>query len=343
MTNIGILTSGGDCSGLNAVIRAAARVAERDDDLRLVGFRDAWRGVMERDWELMTVERLRGTLPRGGTILGTSRVVPHHVEGGVEIVRQVMEEMELEGFIVIGGNGSLSAAEQLTREGVPCVGVPKTIDNDIVGTDVSVGFDTATHVATAAIDRLHTTAEAHDRVLVVEVMGRHAGHIAVRAGLSGGAAITLIPEVPFDLDEVCEAIVRRHEGARWATIVCVAEGAMPAEGTLVLPEYEVDRYGHQVLGGICNRIAPEIERRTGYETRMTILGHVQRGGTPTAFDRHLATRLGIHAVQMVRDGAWGHMAAARGEEIARVPLADMAGKVKTVPREQYEAARLFWP
>ncbi len=340
---VGILTSGGDCSGLNAVIRAAARAAEQTPELTLFGFRDAWRGVMELDWEPVTVERFRGTLPRGGTILGTSRITPHQSDDGVDRVRQVMAEMGLEGFIVIGGNGSLSAAEQLTREGVPCIGVPKTIDNDIVGTDVSVGFDTATHVATAAIDRLHTTAEAHDRVLVVEVMGRHAGHIAVRAGLAGGAAITLIPEVPFDLDEICERIIRRHHGPRWATIVCVAEGALPAPGTVQMPDYKVDEFGHHVLGGISTLITPVIQERTGYETRVTILGHVQRGGTPTAFDRHLGTRLGIHAVQMVRDGAWGHMAAARGEDIARVPLAEMAGKVKTVPREQYDAARLFWP
>jgi 6-phosphofructokinase len=311
--------------------------------MELLGFRDAWRGVLELDWEPVTVERCRGTLPRGGTILGTSRVSPHQSDDGVERVRQVMEELDLAGFIVIGGNGSLSAAEQLTREGVPCVGVPKTIDNDIVGTDVSVGFDTATHVASAAIDRLHTTAEAHDRVLVVEVMGRHAGHIALRSGLAGGAAMTLIPEVPFDIDEICDRIVRRHHGPRWATIVCVAEGALPVPGTIAMPEYHVDQFGHHVLGGISTLIAPVIEQRTGYETRVTILGHVQRGGTPTAFDRYLGTRLGISAVEMVRDGAWGQMAAASGDDIARVPLSEMAGLVKTVPHNQYEASRLFWP
>ena len=340
--NVGILTSGGDCSGLNAVIRAVARRAEHHYGTRLFGFRDAWRGVLDADWELVTIERCRGYLPRGGTLLGTSRVTPYHHEGGVERVREVMGELDLAGFIVIGGNGSLSAAEELVRDGIPCVGVPKTIDNDIVGTDVSVGFDTAVHVASAAIDRLHTTAEAHDRVLVVEVMGRHAGHIAVRAGLAGGATITLIPEEPFDLPAICDAIVRRHERGRWATIVCVAEGALPIEGTLPSPEYRVDAFGHQTLGGIGAAIAPEIERRTGFETRVTTLGHVQRGGTPTAFDRVLGTRFGIAAIDAVHEGRWGSMVALSGDEVVTVPLAEMAGRVKTVDPEIWAAASEFF-
>jgi 6-phosphofructokinase 1 len=341
--NIGILTSGGDCPGLNAAIRAVVRASETSAHSTVVGFRNGYKGVMESEWELLSVERCRGILPRGGTILGTSRETPFQREGGVEAVARTCEQLALDGFVVVGGNGSLSCAEELHRAGIPIIGIPKTIDNDIVGTDVTIGFDTACHVASTAIDRLHTTAEAHDRVLVVEVMGRNAGHIAVRAGLAGGAAITLIPEVPFDLDEVCEGIVRRHERGGYASIVCVAEGAMPAEGTFRAPEYVTDVYGHQRLGGISTLIAPEIEQRTGFETRVTILGHVQRGGTPTAYDRQLATRLGVAAVEAAVHGEWGHMIAYRNEEPKLVPLEKVAGRVKTVTPALYDVARLFWP
>jgi 6-phosphofructokinase 1 len=340
---IGLLTSGGDCPGLNAVIRAVVRKVERVHGGTVIGFRDAWRGVLEEDWEVLDVSRCRGILPRGGTILGTSRIQPYQFPDGVELVRAAVARHRLDGFVVIGGEGSLGAAHDLQRDGVNCIGVPKTIDNDIAGTEMTFGFDTAVHICTSAIDRLHTTAEAHDRVIVVEVMGRHAGHIAVRAGLAGGATMTLIPEVPFDVAEVCDALDRRHAGMSYASIVVVAEGATPVPGTMDLPEYEVDRFGHQRLGGISQALASEIEGRTGIETRVTILGHVQRGGTPTAFDRILATRYGIAAADAAADGGWGTMVALRCDQIVRVPFDDAVGGLKTVDLELYEqVARPFF-
>lgn len=340
---IGVLTSGGDCPGLNAVIRALVRKVERAHGGSVFGFRDAWRGVLEDDWEPLTVERCRGILPRGGTILGTSRIQPYQFDDGVERVREAVERHRLDGFVVIGGNGSLAAALDLQRDGVPCIGVPKTIDNDIDATELTFGFDTAVHVATAAIDRLHTTAEAHDRVMVLEVMGRDTGHIAVRAGLAGGATMTLIPEAPFDIAEVCDALQRRHAGASFASIVVVAEGAAPLEGTLELPAYEVDRFGHERLGGIGQLIASEIEGRTGLETRVTTLGYVQRGGTPTAFDRILASRYGIAAADAAATGAWGKMVALQADRIVHVELADAVNRTKSVDLEFYdEVARPFF-
>ena len=340
---IGVLTSGGDCPGLNAVIRGVVRKVERVHGGVVVGFRDAWRGVLDDVYEVLDVNRCRGILPRGGTILGTSRTQPYEFPDGVETVKATMARHDLEGFIVIGGEGSLGAARDLHKDGVPCIGVPKTIDNDIAGTDVTFGFDTAVHVASAAIDRLHTTAEAHDRVIVVEVMGRHVGHIAVWAGIAGGATMTLIPEVPFDIAEVCDALERRHAGMNYASIVVVAEGAMPAEGTLELPEYEVDRFGHQRLGGISTLLASEIEGRTGIETRVTILGHTQRGGTPTAYDRVLATRFGIAAADAAAAGDWGIMVALQANRITHVALDDVVGKLKGVDLEFFnEVARPFF-
>lgn len=340
---IGVLTSGGDCPGLNAVIRAIVRKCDRVHGATVLGFHDAWRGVLEDDFEILTVERCRGVLPRGGTILGTSRVQPYQREDGLDIVRAAMVEHRLEGFIVIGGDGSLNAARDLDRDGIPCIGVPKTIDNDIDATEMTFGFDTAVHVATAAIDRLHTTAEAHDRVMVIEVMGRHTGHIAVRAGMAGGATITLIPEVPFDIEEISQALIRRHAGARFASIVVVAEGAVPVEGTLPMPEYEIDRFGHRRLGGIGELVAAEIERRTGIETRVTTLGYVQRGGTPTAFDRILATRYGIAAADAAANGDWGNMVALRADRIVQVPLAELTKRTKAVDLDFYEeVARPFF-
>lgn len=340
---IGVLTSGGDCPGLNAVIRALVRKAQRVHDTEVVGFRDAWRGVLEDDAEMLTVERCRGLLPRGGTILGTSRVQPYQFDDGLDRVRATVDRYGLDGFVVIGGNGSLSAARDLQRDGIPCIGVPKTIDNDIDATELCFGFDTAVHVATAAIDRLHTTAEAHDRVMVLEVMGRDTGHIAVRSGLAGGATMTLIPEVPFDIAEVCEALRRRHAGASFASIVVVAEGAVPVPGTMELTEYEVDRFGHARLGGIGQLVATEIEGRTGLETRVTTLGYVQRGGTPTAFDRILATRYGVAAADAAASGAWGQMVALQADRIVHVDLADAVDRVKTVDLEFYdEVARPFF-
>ena len=340
--HIGLITSGGDCPGLNAVIRGVVRRAE-ELDIEVTGFHDAWKGVMAEDLERHDVERCRGLLPRGGTILGTSRVTPYQIPEGLGLVREAMFRHGIDGFVVIGGNGSLSCAHDLCGDGIPCVGVPKTIDNDIVGTDASVGFDTAVHVATAAIDRLHTTAEAHDRVLLVELMGRSVGHIAVWAGIAGGAALTLIPEIPFDLDEVCAAIGRRHRAGRYATIVAVAEGAMPVEGgSFDPPTYEVDRFGHRRLGGIANAMGPEIEHRTGFETRVTVLGHVQRGGTPTAYDRVLSSRFGVAAADLVAAGRWGEMVALAGAVVVTVPLAEMAGKVKTVDSALIESAQAFF-
>jgi len=340
---IGVLTSGGDCPGLNAVIRALVRKVQRVHGGTVVGFRDAWRGVLEDDWEPLDVERCRGILPRGGTILGTSRIQPYQFDDGLDRVREAIERHRLDGFVVIGGNGSLSAARDLQRDGVPCIGVPKTIDNDIDATELSFGFDTAVHVATAAIDRLHTTAEAHDRVMVVEVMGRHTGHIAVRAGLAGGATMTLIPEAPFDIAEVCDALTRRHAGNSFASIVVVAEGALPIEGSLETPEYEVDRYGHQRLGGIGELLASEIAGRTGFETRMTTLGYIQRGGTPTAYDRVLASRYGVAAADAAADGLWGKMVALQADRIVHVELAEAVDRTKTVDLDFYEdVARPFF-
>ena len=340
---IGVLTSGGDCPGLNAVIRALVRKVERRHGGEVIGFRDAWRGVLDDDWEVLTVDRCRGILPRGGTILGTSRIQPYQHADGLDRVKDAVERHGLEGFIVIGGNGSLSAARDLQRDGVNCIGVPKTIDNDIDATELCFGFDTALHVATAAIDRLHTTAEAHDRVMILEVMGRDTGHIAVRAGLAGGATMTLIPEVPFDIAEVCDALSRRHAGKSFASIVVVAEGATPVEGTMGMPSYEVDRFGHRRLGGIGQQVASEIEGRTGMETRVTTLGYVQRGGTPTAFDRVLASRYGVAAADAAAERAWGRMVALLADHIVLVELADAVDRTKTVDLDFYnEVARPFF-
>jgi len=327
---VGILTGGGDCPGLNAVIRAVVRKAERHYGDEMVGFRDGWRGVLESDVERLDVERCRGILPRGGTILGTSRTNPYKVDGGAERVVSVLRDERIDALVAIGGDDTLGVAHRLGEEGVSVVGVPKTIDNDLSATEVTFGFDTAVQIATDAIDRLHTTAESHDRVMVVEVMGRGAGWIATYAGIAGGAAEILIPEEEFDIDEVTERLRRRHDRGRFASLVVVAEGAKPKEGTMVIQSGEVDQFGHERLGGIANVVAGEIEKRTGFETRVTILGHVQRGGTPTAFDRVLATRFGISAIDAVHDGAFGQMVALQAGEIVLVPLADAVGESKTV-------------
>jgi len=333
---IGVLTSGGDCPGLNAVIRAVVRKTEKVHGGTVVGFRDAWRGVLEDDWEELNIERCRGILPRGGTILGTSRIQPYQFDDGVSRVADAMCRHHLDGFVVIGGDGSLGAARDLMTDGIACIGVPKTIDNDISATEMTFGFDTAVHVATSAIDRLHTTAEAHDRVMVVEVMGRNTGHIAVRAGLAGGATLTLIPEVPFQIEQICEALTRRHEGSKFASILVVAEGAQPVAGSMELVQYEVDRFGHKRLGGIGQLIASEIEGRTGLETRVTTLGYIQRGGTPTAFDRILATRFGVEAADAAAQGDWGKMVALQADQICRVDLEAAVSHPKTVDLRFYE-------
>ena len=340
---VGVLTGGGDCPGLNAVIRAIVRKAERHYGDSVVGFLDGWRGVLEGEFIEIDVDRMRGTLPRGGTVLGTSRFSPRMYEDGLERVCSTMGETGVEALIVIGGEGTLSAAVGVNEAGAAnVIGVPKTIDNDIGLTELTFGFDTAIEIATAAIDRLHTTAESHDRVMVVEVMGRHVGHIATWAGIAGGATLTLIPEEPFDIDAVAQAIVRRHERGRWASIVVVAEGARPKEGTLEVPEPDFDQYGHVRLGGIGQVVATEIEARTGFDTRVTVLGHIQRGGTPSAFDRVLCSWYGIAAIDAVHDGDWGSMVAFQGGEMVRVRLADAVAELKPVSPALYDVARAFF-
>ena len=334
---VGVLTGGGDCPGLNAVLRALVRKGERDYGDEIIGFSDAWDGVMERRTLPLTVESMRGTLPRGGTVLGTRRGSPFDVEGGVEAVDAAFADMGLDSLVVVGGNGSLSVACKLHAErGLPIVGVPKTIDNDIEGTDVTFGFNTAVQIATDAIDRLHTTAESHDRVMVVEVMGRHSGWIATYAGIAGGAAMVLIPERPFDIEDICERIIRRHQRNRFASIIVVAEGATPKEGSLDIGDRQVDRYGHVRLGGIGNLVAEEIGARTGFDTRPVLLGHVQRGGTPTAYDRVLSTRFGVAAIDAVHDRAWGQMVALRGDRVVHTPLAEVVGRTRPVDLALFE-------
>ena len=311
---------------------------------QLVGFLDAWDGVREQRYISLDVASLRGMLPRGGTLLGTRRGSPYdHPDGPQQVVR-TFEEMGLDALVVIGGNGSLTVASTLHADfGLPIVGVPKTIDNDVVGTDVTFGFNTAVQIATDAIDRLHTTAESHDRVMVVEVMGRHSGWIATHAGIAGGATAILIPEQPFDIDEVSALLKRRHERGRYASIVVVAEGAEPREGTMNARDRVYDQFGHVRLGGVAETIAHAIEERTGFETRVVMLGHVQRGGTPTAFDRVLSTRYGVAAIDAVHMKAWGQMVALRGGEVLPVPLSDAVGKTRPVDLHLYhEVAEVFF-
>jgi phosphofructokinase-like protein len=333
---VGILTGGGDCPGLNAVIRAAVRKGIDEFGDQLVGFRDGWRGVLENVQEELTIESTRGILPRGGTILGSSRTNPLKREDGVELVAQNLKRHRLDGLIAIGGEDTLGAANRLSQAGINVIGVPKTIDNDLGATDQTFGFDTALQVATDAIDRLHTTAESHHRILVVEVMGRNAGWIALHSGIAGGADVILIPEIPFDIEEVCRLIGRRHGRGRYFSIVVAAEGALPKEGTMSVATGELDEFGHPRLGGIGQALEREIERRIGFETRATVLGHIQRGGTPTAFDRVLATRLGLAAIDAAHAGSWGTMTALHATEIELVQLADAVAEVRRVPVEEYE-------
>ncbi|NBN89758.1 MAG: ATP-dependent 6-phosphofructokinase [Actinobacteria bacterium] len=334
--NIGVLTGGGDCPGLNAVIRAVVRKAEKNGD-RVIGFRDAWKGFLANDYVQLTIDNVRGLLPRGGTILGTTRGSPYDYGDGIERTQKQFTNLNLGALIVIGGNGSLTVGSRLHAEaGLPIVGVPKTIDNDIVGTDVSFGFHTAVQVATDAIDRLHTTAESHDRVMVVEVMGRDAGWIALMAGIAGGATAILVPERPFDIARVCEHIERRHGRGRFASIVVVAEGARPIAGTQPELTYAKDQFGRDRLGGISAAIAPLIEERTGYDVRVVQIGHIQRGGTPTAYDRVLATRFGLAAVDVVTARDFGKMVVLRGDTVERVPMALTQGNTRTIDLTLYD-------
>ena len=333
---IGVLTGGGDCPGLNAVIRAVVRKGIDEFGDQIVGFRDGWRGVLEDVHDELTIESTRGILPRGGTILGSSRTNPSKREDGVQMVQATLARHLLDGLIAIGGEDTLGAANRLRESGINVIGVPKTIDNDLGATDVTFGFDTALQVATEAIDRLHTTAESHHRILVVEVMGRNAGWIALHSGIAGGADVILIPEMPFDIEEVCRLIGRRHGRGRYFSIVVAAEGAVPKEGTMSLATGDLDDFGHPRLGGIGPALEREIETRTGFETRATVLGHVQRGGTPTAFDRVLATRLGLAAITAAHQGHWGTMTALHSTEIELVALADAVAEVRRVPVAEYE-------
>jgi phosphofructokinase-like protein len=338
---IGMLTGGGDCPGLNAVIRAAVRKGSEIYGHEFLGFRDGWKGPLENLTMTLDVEATRGILPRGGTILGSSRTNPLKVDGGVDRIRDNLKSLNVDALIAIGGEDTLGVATQLADAGLNVVGVPKTIDNDLNATDYTFGFDTAVQIAVDAIDRLHTTAESHHRVLIVEVMGRHAGWIALHSGLAGGANVILIPERPFDIDRVCAYIEKRF-ARHYAPIVVVAEGAQPAEGTMQLAAGELDAFGHVRLGGIGQVLEREIQERTGFESRQTVLGHVQRGGTPTAFDRVLATRFGLHAIDSVNDGDSGVMVALQGTEIVRVPLSAATGQLKTVPLERYEELEVLF-
>ncbi len=339
---IGVLTGGGDCPGLNAVIRAVVRKGVRDADHEFVGFRDGWRGPIEGDTTPLDVDAVRGILPRGGTILGSSRTNPYKIDGGVDRVRASLERLGIDALIAIGGEDTLGVARRLHDDGVHVVGVPKTIDNDLGATDYTFGFDTAVTIATEAIDRLHTTAESHRRTLICEVMGRHAGWIALHSGVAGGANVILIPERPFDIDEVAEYVESRFATRRYAPIVVVAEGAQAKEGQLATATGELDAFGHVRLGGVGQSLERELESRTGHEARTTVLGHIQRGGTPTAFDRWLATRFGLHAIDAVTEGDWGTMVALRGTDIVRVSLEEATRELKTVPAELYAEAEVFF-
>lgn len=339
---IGVLTGGGDCPGLNAVIRAIVRKGEGTYGERIVGFRHGWRGVIECETVELSIESTRGILPRGGTILGSSRTNPYGVADGVTQALDTLAREHIDALIVIGGEDTLGVALKLGADGARVVGVPKTIDNDLSATDYTFGFDTAVQIATDAIDRLHTTAESHDRVMVVEVMGRHAGWIATYAGLAGGADIILIPETPFDIEEVCERLQHRHRRGAGFSIVVVAEGARPSDGSLSVSSGDADEFGHVQLGGVGNLVTAEIEQRTGYETRVTILGHVLRGGTPTAFDRVLATRFGIEAIDAAHEGDFAKMVALSGGEIVRVPIEDGVSKLKTVDPGLFDVAGVFF-
>jgi 6-phosphofructokinase 1 len=338
---VGVLTGGGDCPGLNAVIRAVVRKGTSEYGFEFLGFRDGWKGPLEGLTMPLDVAAVRGILPRGGTILGSSRTNPIKLEGGIERIEATLSDLGVDALVAIGGEDTLGVATTLAEHGLPVVGVPKTIDNDLNATDYTFGFDTAVTIATEAIDRLHTTAESHHRVLVVEVMGRHAGWIALHSGMAGGANAILIPEIPFDLDEVAGWVESRFR-SHYAPIICVAEGALPKDGALITKDATLDAFGHVKLSGIGDWLAGALEQRTGKESRAAVLGHIQRGGSPTAFDRVLATRFGLQAIDTIKDGDTGKMVALRGTDIVRVPLADATGVLKTVPPERYqEAAVLF--
>ena len=338
---IGVLTGGGDCPGLNAVIRAVVRKVAGMHGHEFVGYRDGWKGPLEGISKPLEIADVRGILPRGGTILGSSRTNPVKEEGGIERVRETLERDGVDGLIAIGGEDTLGVATRLHEEGLNVIGVPKTIDNDLGATDYTFGFDTAVNIAMGSIDRLHTTAESHKRTLIVEVMGRHAGWIAFHAGVAGGANVILIPEIPFSIERVCDYIEQRFE-SEYAPILVVSEGALPEGGIPSADASAIDAFGHARLGGVGTWLEGEIAQRTGHEARATVLGHVQRGGTPTAFDRVLATRFGLHAIDAAHEGAWGKMTALRATDIILVDLEEATRELKLVPPELYREAEVFF-
>ncbi|MBI5144034.1 MAG: 6-phosphofructokinase [Candidatus Omnitrophica bacterium] len=343
MKRIGVLTGGGDCPGLNAVIRSVVRTAAKNG-IEVIGIKNGWKGLIDNETIELSLGSVSGILPKGGTILGTSRTNPYKNSEDAKKVVANYKKRELDALIVIGGEDTLGVANKLMKENesLNIVGVPKTIDNDLSATDFTFGFDTAVNIATEAIDRLHTTAESHHRIMVVEVMGRHAGWIAVYSGLAAGADLILIPEVPMDLDEVCDVLKKRHARGKGFSIVVVAEGAKFKEGQVVVQEEKLDAFGHVRLGGIGEILAQEIEKRTKFETRVTVLGHIQRGGTPSAFDRVLATRFGVKAVELALNKKFGYMASLSGNEIRDVPIAAAVGALKTIDMRLYEIAKIFF-
>lgn len=341
MAKIGILTGGGDCPGLNPVIRAVVRKSY-NEGYEVVGIKNGWKGLVENDTLVLTLEAVSGILPKGGTILGTSRTNPYKKPGDLEKVKDNFKHLGLDALIVVGGEDTLGAAAKLIKDGIPnIVGVPKTIDNDLSSTDYTFGFDTALNTATECIDKLHTTAESHHRIIVVEVMGRHAGWIATEAGIAGGADVILIPEIPIDIDEVCDLIKRRHQRGKTFSIIVVAEGAKFKEG-MITQEEKLDEFGHVRLGGIGDAIAKEVEKRTSYETRVSVLGHIQRGGTPTAFDRILGTRFGVKAVELIKNKKFGRMVALSGNKTIDVGIKEAISTLKTVDMELYEISKVFF-
>jgi len=339
---VGVLSGGGDAPGINAVIRAVVRKGIVHYGFEMVGIRDGWRGLLENQTFPLTLESISGILPKGGSILGTSRTNPFKRKNGAQRIFRNVERLGLDAVVVIGGDDTLTVAYKLYEKGLSCVGVPKTIDNDLWGTDYTFGFNTAVSIATEALDRLHSTAEAHHRVIIVEVMGRHAGWIALEAGIAGGADAILIPEIPFDIDEVCKYIKARRERGITFSIIVVAEGAKPKGGKEIVYSKKVDEFGHIKLGGVGYYVAKEIEKRTGIETRVVVLGHLQRGGSPSAFDRVLATRYGVAAIDLVKKKKFGRMVALKGNKIVSVPLREVVSRRKTADLKLYELASVFF-
>jgi len=338
---VGILTGGGDCPGLNPVIRAITKQAIKGKN-EVFGLRYGWKGLIEKNLIPLDLRSVSGILHKGGTILGTSRTNPYKKENGESLAVNSFKELGLDALIAIGGEDTLGVATKLAKKGLPIIGVPKTIDNDLAGTDFTFGFDTAINIVMDCIDRLHTTAESHDRIIVVEVMGRHAGWIAVYSGIAGGADFILTPEIPIDIDEVCTSLGNRHQEGKNFSIVVVAEGASFKDENLFLQEKKLDEFGHVRLGGIGETLGKFIEEKTGYETRVTVLGHIQRGGSPSAFDRVLGTRFGVKAYELIKEKRFGRMVSLKGNQIVDVPLEDATAKLKTVDSELYEIAKIFF-